>query len=96
MLPSSLVTLDVCNNLLADLPVHLVAIPGLWNLFVNGNKLASLPAWVEELQSLRRFSFAGNPIPASFEQKQLAANVQMSINLRELARQGKSSETFLL
>jgi hypothetical protein len=41
-----------------------------------------------ELEELRRFSFVGNPILPSTEQKQLAANVQMSINVRERARQG--------
>ena len=87
-MPPSLVTLDMCNNHLIDLPAELTAIEGLWNLFVNGNRLSCLPPWIVELEALRRFSFAGNPIPPSAEQRQLAANVQMSINLRELARQG--------
>jgi Leucine-rich repeat (LRR) protein len=105
-MPPTLVTLDVCNNHLADLPAELAAIKGLWNLFVNGNRLGCLPLWIVELDALRRFTFAGNPIPpyttpldlqphlslicfcSSVEQRQLAANVQMSINLRELARQG--------
>jgi hypothetical protein len=91
MLPSCLVTLDVCGNFLAELPPHLESLADFWNLFVNDNKLTSLPAWILELHSLRRLSFSGNPIPPSLEQRQLAASVQMSINLRTLARQGASS-----
>jgi len=88
MLPACLVTLDVCNNFLTDLPASLTSMPGLWNLFVSENKLSSLPAWTIELAALRRFAYSGNPIAPSPEQRQLAANVQMSINLRELARKG--------
>ncbi len=88
MIPPSLVTIDVCNNFLAELPATLASRPGLWNLFINDNKVSSLPAWILELEGLRRFSYSGNQIVPSPEQKQLAANVQMSINLRELARQG--------
>ena len=88
MLPSCLVTLDVCNNFLTDLPSNLTSMPDLWNLFVSDNKLSGLPVWMVELAALRRFSFAGNPIYPSAEQRQLAAGTQMSINLRELARKG--------
>jgi Leucine-rich repeat (LRR) protein len=88
MMPPSLVTIDVCNNFLAELPNTLVSVPKLRNLFVDDNKICSLPAWIMELEELRRFSFVGNPILPSPQQKQLAANVQMSINVRERARQG--------
>lgn len=88
MMPPSLVTIDLCNNFLADLPNTLVSVPKLRNLFVNDNKICSLPAWIMELEELRRFSFVGNPILPTPQQKQLAANVQMSINVRERARQG--------
>ena len=88
MTPTCLVTLDLCSNLFTQLPSQLEYIPGLWNLFVNGNNISSLPDWVAGLHALRRFTFIGNPIIPCPEQKQLAANVQMSINLRELARQG--------
>ncbi len=91
LMPSCLVTLDVCNNFLTELPPQLASMEDFWNLFINDNKLTSLPPWILELNSLRRFSFSGNAIPASLEQKQLAANVQMSINLRALARQGELS-----
>lgn len=91
MLPTCLATLDVCGNFLAELPPQLKSLADFWNLFVNDNKLTGLPAWILELDSLRRFSFAGNPIPPSLEQRQLAANVQMSMNLRSLARQGVTS-----
>jgi hypothetical protein len=57
-------------------------------LFVSDNKLSGLPVWMVELAALRRFSFAGNPISSSAEQRQLTASTQMSINLRELARKG--------
>jgi Leucine-rich repeat (LRR) protein len=88
MMPPSLVTIDASNNFLTDVPATLASIHGLWNLFINENKVCSLPTWILELTALRRFSFSGNPILPSSEQKQLAANVQMSINFRELARQG--------
>lgn len=88
LMPPSLVTIDICNNFLAELPAALASIHGLWNLFMNENKVSSLPTWILELEELRRFSFSGNPILPSPEQRQLAASVLMSINLRELARQG--------
>ena len=84
----------MCGNFLPELPPHLESMADFWNLFINDNKLTSLPTWILELNSLRRFSFAGNPIPPSLEQRQLAANVQMSMNLRTLARQGAAAVAY--
>jgi Leucine-rich repeat (LRR) protein len=88
IMPSTLVTIDICNNFLSELPATLVSIPSLWNLFINENQICSLPSWISELERLRRFSIFGNPILLSPQQTQLIAHVQMSINLRELARKG--------
>ncbi len=53
LIPSSLVVLDISNNMLERLPISLAKCHALEELNVSSNPVISLPSWFGNLRSLR-------------------------------------------
>jgi Leucine-rich repeat (LRR) protein len=72
----SLLSLDLRNNVLSELPDWLAELSALETLRLDGNTLTKLPVFLAALPNLRYASFAGNQISRLSKNQVLPTNLQ--------------------